>query len=85
MIINLLLNVVVLLLGAVFSMLPSVTTLPVILNYDIDGALVTGMGQLRTFLEAFWAIGLMFSGALIILTYFSVKMVIKLFLGSRAP
>lgn len=85
MIINLLLNVVVLFIGALFSWLPQVTTLPYIVDYDIDTALVNGVGQLRTFFEAFWVLGIMFQGFIFLLGYYSIKMVLKFFLGSRSP
>lgn len=85
MIINLLLNVVVLILGAIFSWLPQVTTLPTIVGYDIDTALTTGVGQLKTFMIAFWPIGIMFQGFLVIMGYYAIKMVLGFFLGSRSP
>jgi hypothetical protein len=85
MIINLLLNVVVLILGAVFSWLPQVQTLPYIVDFDIDTALVQGVGQLKTFLNAFWPIEIMFQGFLFLMGYFAIKMVLKFFLGGRAP
>lgn len=85
MIVNLILNVFILILGALFSWLPQVTTLPFIVDYDIDTALNTGVGQLYTFLNAFWPIYIMFQGFLFILGYFAIKMVLKFFLGSRSP
>lgn len=85
MIINLFLNVVVLILGAVFSWLPQITTLPNIVDYDIDTALVTGVGQLKSFLQAMWPIGVMFQGFLAILFYFTIKIILRFFLGHRSP
>lgn len=83
MLITLLLNVVILILGAIFSWLPEVLTIPTIVGYDIDTALVNGIGQLNTFLDAMWPIKIMFGGFLVIMGYYFVKMVLKLFLGSR--
>ncbi len=85
MLVNLVLNVFVLILGAIFSWLPQVTTLPFIVDFDIDTALVNGVGQLHTFLSAFWPLGIMFQGFLFLLGYYAIKMVLKFFLGSRAP
>lgn len=85
MIINFLLNIVVLILNVIFGWLPEVITLPTIVGYDIDGALVSGVGQLRFFFSSFWAIGYMFSGFLVIIGYYVMKATLKLFLGARAP
>lgn len=85
MIFNLIINLFVLILGSIFHRLPEVTTLPTINGYDIDGALVTGMGDLRTFMTAFWPLQDMFYGFLAIMAYYGIKMLARLFLGHRAP
>ena len=85
MIFNLLFNLVALLLGSIFSHFPSVTTLPTINGYDIDAALVTGMGAFRTYTTAFWPIADMFAGFLVLMAYYGVKMIVKLFMGHRTP
>ncbi len=85
MISNLLINFVLMILGAVFSWLPIVTRLPTIVGFDIDSALVTGVGQLNVFLTTFWPIKYMFLGFLFILGYYAVKMIVVFFLGHRAP
>lgn len=85
MIINLLINLVVLILGSVFSMLPQVTTLPTIGGYDIDSALVTGVAQLHVFYTSFWPIQDMFLGFVALMAYYGIKMLAKLLLGHRAP
>lgn len=85
MITNLLINLVVLILGAIFSWLPQVTTLPTINGYDIDGALVTGVGQLNVFMTTFWPIKYMFYGFLFLMGYYAIKIVVVFFLGHRAP
>jgi hypothetical protein len=85
MITNLLINLLVLILGAIFSWLPVVTTLPTIAGFDIDGALSTGIGQLHTFTQTFWPIQYMFNGFLFLLLYYMLKMAVTFFLGHRAP
>ncbi len=85
MVINLLINVITLLLGSIFSHFPSVTTLPPIFGYDIDTAMVSGMGGFNTFITTFWPVKYMFEGFLAILAYFGIKMVARLLLGHRAP
>lgn len=85
MIVNLILNLIVLIFGSIFSWLPAVTTIPNIAGYDIDGALVTGMGQLQSFMVTFWPIQYMFYGSLFIMGYFIIKMGVTFILGHRAP
>ncbi len=85
MLIGLLLNVIVLILGAIFSWLPQVTVLPHIVDYDIDSALNDGVGQLYFFMNAMWPIKILFQGFLALCAYYAIKMIIKFFLGSRAP
>jgi hypothetical protein len=77
------LNVAVLFLGAIFSWLPTVDTLPTIIGYDIDGLLNLGAGYVAGVLQAFWPLGIMFQGFLALMVYFSIKMVLRFFLGSR--
>ncbi len=86
MIIVLLANIFVLIVSFIFSWLPQIDVLPTIFGYDIDSALVAGIGQLNTFLNSLWPLKIMFQGALILLSYFALKnMIIKLFFGSRTP
>lgn len=85
MIINLLLNVIVLFLGAIFSWLPQVTLLPNVAGADIDTALMTGVGQLNTFMNAFWPIYIMFQGFIFLMGYYAVKVVVRFFIGHRTP
>lgn len=84
MIINLLLNVLVLFLGGIFSWLPQITTLPTINGFDIDAYMVQGMGYFATIAAAFWPLSIMFQGFLVLMGYFLIKMIIRFFLGSRA-
>lgn len=85
MITNLLLNVVVLFIGAIFSWLPQVTTLPTIMGVDVDGALVTGVGQLYQFTDTFWPLGYMFNGFIFLMGYYIIKLGIRFLLGHRGP
>lgn len=85
MIINLLLNLLVLILGGIFSWLPEITTLPTIADYDIDTALVTGMGYFNSFATAVWPLKVLMQGFLFLLGYYLVKVALKFFLGSRTP
>jgi hypothetical protein len=85
MIVDLLLNVLLLVIGAIFSILPIVYTLPTIAGYDIDAALVSGIGQFNVFTTAFWPLSVMFQGFLVIMLYYALKMGLRFFLGHRAP
>lgn len=85
MIIMLLINVVVLFLGAIFSWLPTVETLPNIIGVDIDAQLNLGSGYVASIREYFWPLDLMFQGFLALMVYFSIKMALTFFLGNRAP
>jgi hypothetical protein len=79
------LNVIVLGFGAIFLWLPVVTTLPQIVGYNIDGALVQGMGYVNTVLGAIWPLMYVFLGMLSLMTYYTIKMGVKFLLGHRAP
>jgi len=85
MIITLLLNILVLVVAVIFSWLPDVTTLPALLNYDIDGALVTGVGYAKTFFITFWPLGILFQGFTILMLYYVIKIILRFFIGHRAP
>lgn len=85
MISALVINIIVLILGVIFGWLPSVTSLPAIGGYDIDTALVNGMGYTRTFFETFWPLSIVFDGFLVLMLYFVIKIVIRFFLGHRSP
>lgn len=85
MITNLIINVFVLFVGAVFSLLPQITTLPTIAGFDIDSALVSGVGQMRAFFVAFWPLAILMQGFAALMAYFILKMGLKFLFGSRAP
>lgn len=84
MIINLLINLVVLIVGAVFSLLPIVTTLPTIGGYDIDSALSSGIGSFHVFATAFWPFQYILDGFIFLMTYYIIKMVFKFIMGARS-
>ena len=85
MITTLILNIIVMVVGVFFFWLPQITVLPTIGGYDIDTALVNGVGQMNTVLVAFWPIKHFMIGFGVLLGYFIIKMTLKFFLGHRAP
>ncbi len=85
MISNLVLNVIILFLGALFSWLPEVTTLPSVMGFDIDTALSTGVGQIKGILYTYWYLIYVIGGFLVLLGYFGTKLALRFFLGSRGP
>jgi hypothetical protein len=72
-------------LSVIFSWLPAVTTLPTIGGYDIDTALVQGVGQAYTFANDIWPIYDVFLGAAFVWGYYALKLVARLIMGHRAP
>ncbi len=85
MIFNLLINFVVMAVGAIFNQLPAVTTLPTIGGFDIDSALYTGMGAFNTFTSSFWLFKDIFVGFLVIGGYYGIMLLARMLLGHRAP
>lgn len=85
MIINYLVSFLTSIIGIVFSWLPHVDTLPVFMGYDIDAALVSGMGTLYAFADAVWPIKYVLVGLLILMSYYSFKLVLTFIFGNRAP
>lgn len=85
MIINLLLNLIVLIIGSVFSWLPRVEKLPEIIGFDVDAFLVQGIGYIGTISDYLWPVTLVFGAALIVGFYLGLKLMIKLIMGHRAP
>lgn len=72
-------------LNAAFSWLPQVTALPTIAGIDIDAALNTGMGSFLSFAKAVWPIYDVYLGFLVLTGYYAIKVVLRFFLGHRAP
>lgn len=85
MIFNLLINFVLLVVGIIFSIFPAVLTLPKILGVDIDARLVEGIGMMNSFFSAFWVLGYLVAGAMVIVGYHISKRALTAILGSRAP
>ncbi len=85
MITILFLNFLVVILGAIFSLFPVIDKLPVLFGFDIDTAIVNGMGSLQALFSTFWILQDIFYGFLALMTYYTIKVVIKFFLGSRTP
>ncbi len=69
----------------IFSFFPAVLTLPKIGSYDIDGALVSGIGQFHTVSNALWPLQIMFEGFLFLMAYYALKILANLIFGHRAP
>ncbi len=85
MIVILILNFISIALGFIFGWLPVVDKLPTIGGFDIDAALVTGMGQFNNFIQTFWPIQILMQGFLVLMGYYAIKMLVRFFFGSRAP
>lgn len=85
MIVNFFITIIVSAINIVFSWLPQVSTLPTINGFDLDTALSSGMGYFFTFTNAFWYVSDVFAGFLILMSYYGIKMLLKLIFGHRAP
>lgn len=85
MIINLLLNLIVGVIGVIFSVLPTVEKLPSIAGYDIDSAMVSGMGYFNSVIAVWWPFGIILQGALFIMSYYGIKLSLKFLIGHRTP
>ena len=87
MIVTLFFNLIILIVGSIFSLpiFPEIKTLPTIFGFDIDTALVNGMGYVHTLFNTFWVLGIMFNGFLFLGAYYIGKLVLQFFLGHRAP
>ena len=85
MILGFLLKSLVALVAAIFSIFPTVDKIPSIGGFDIDTELLKGIGTLNTILDTFWPLKILMNGFLFILAYYGVKILIRLFLGSRSP
>jgi hypothetical protein len=72
-------------LTAAFSWLPKVETLPQILGVDIDTQLVNGVALFYYVSDVIWPMRDVFLGAMVLLGYYAIKMVLRFFFGHRAP
>jgi len=85
MLVQAILQSLIFIFTASFSWLPEVTTLPTVLDVDIDAALVTGIGILNAFAQTVWPLADLMAGFGLLLTYFAFKMFLKFLIGHRAP
>ena len=85
MLITAILNLLSAIFKAMFFFLPAVNTLPTIAGYDIDTALVTGVGQAYQFATYIWPIYDVLIGAMFIWTFHIGMLFLRLLLGHRAP
>lgn len=67
------------------SWLPSVSTLPTIGGYDIDGTLVSGVGATYAFANVVWPIYDVLIAASFIWGFHLLMLFLKALIGHRAP
>jgi len=85
MLITKLLLLVAYAVSALLSFLDIVTTLPMINGYDIDSALVSGVGQAYNFAAVVWPVRDVLLGAAVLWAFHGLMLFLKAILGSRAP
>lgn len=85
MIISTILDLITFFVSIITHLLPTVTTLPNIAGFNIDSALVSGVGQLNQFTNAFWPIADMLFAFFALVSYYILKKIAILILGSRSP
>jgi len=85
MITQLLIIVLMSILSILFALLPTVTVLPSIAGFDIDTAIGNGVAVLYRLFELFWPLEILLQGLLFLLGYFALKLLVKVFFGSRLP
>lgn len=71
-------------LNAVFSFLPSVTTLPNVMGVNVDAALTAGVNGFYVLTASIWPLRDMFIAAMIWFGYLALKMMLRVLLGARA-
>lgn len=81
MIISAIIRVVIGVLGAIFAFLPTVTELP----WGVDQYLSDGMGYFNRIAEVFPPLGVLMDVFLIYIGFKATLLLVKVFLGSRAP
>jgi hypothetical protein len=72
-------------LNGVFSFLPTVTTLPTIFGINLDAQLTGAVGVLNDIGTYYWPIRDLFVAVAFFLTYRVIMLVIRFFIGHRAP
>ena len=85
MLVQVLVNSIIDFFNATVSWLEPVTALPTVFGFDLDGALTTGIGEMRTLFNTFWVFEIIFQGFLVLMGYYVIKMLMRLFLGNRLP
>lgn len=78
---------VITLLGIILSELhiPQITALPTINGVDMDATISQAVQYFHTITVSMWYLGDVWSGALILLGYYTLKMALRFLLGQRAP
>lgn len=69
----------------VIAQLPSATTLPTIGGFDTDSALVNAIGLFNTLKASVWVFTDLWYAFLALVTYWGVKILLKVLLGQRTP
>ena len=73
-------------LNSVFSFLPVVTTLPTVDGVDLDTTMQNAVSFFNALTHSgFWMIGDVWTGALALMTYYALKMLMRFLLGTRTP
>lgn len=72
-------------LDLAFSNLPQVSVLPTVNGVDLDTTLQQAVAYFHTITQTMWYLGDVWTGALILLGYYSLKMLLRFVLGNRAP
>ena len=67
------------------SSLPTVTVLPTIDGVNLDTTVSQAVAYFHTITATMWYLGDVWTAALILLSYYSIKMLLRLVLGNRAP
>lgn len=85
MIIVFILECITTFLAILFGWLGTVDRLPVVLGYDIDTTLLTGVGYITGLFSTYWPLYYVMGGFAILTTYYLIKMIIIAWLGHRMP
>lgn len=73
------------LLTAAFSFLPTVTTLPTVIGINVDALLVQAVSGFTALAASMWPLRDLFIAMMVWYSYKVLLLLIKLFLGARAP
>lgn len=72
-------------IGFVLQNDPTVTTLPTINGTNLDTTMQQAIAYFHTITVTMWYIGDVWTGALILMGYYALKMFLRFILGYRAP